>query len=95
MHDARAVEQHVDVAHLFADFLNRGFIGDVEYARPDAVLTLEFADRLGIQVGRPDLRPFARRRSGARGMPWPGGDERGFSCEASCHGRRRLYFAFP
>ena len=65
----RAVEQHVDVAHLFADFLNRGFIRDVKYARPDAVLPLEFADRLGIQAS-PGL-PFAHEGEPRRG-PCPG-----------------------
>src|SRR5512145_2354243 len=97
MHDSRAIEQDIDIADLLAYPGNGSFIRHVHNAGPDSLFALELADDLGVHVGSPNFRALAgegKRGCAAHALAC-GRDERGFTSEATCHGSRRLYFAFP
>jgi len=104
VHDAGAVEKHVHITKLSADFLGYArdgrFVGHIELARANAFFTFERLD-LVADVGRPDLCAFARegkRRSIAHALCCRS-NECGLSRETSGHviflGGQRLYFASP
>ena len=89
-HEARAVEEDVDLADLGGQLVDCSFIGGIQHFGADALLALQIGEQLRVQVGRPDLRTLARERE-RRGAPdaLAGcGDERGLACESACHGLR-------
>ena len=87
MHEAGAVEQHVDAADLLDPGGNVIVAQHVEFARRDAGRSLQFLQRRFIDIGRMHSRAGPRERQGRcladalRG----GGEEDNLAFEASGH----------
>ncbi len=73
MDETGAVEQDVDRAGLRRKLADGCLVEHVELARDDAVHAVERLELRGIDVGGPNLGPFARKRPGrSRTDPLPG-----------------------
>ncbi len=87
MHEARAVEQHIDRADLGGDLAYRRFVGDIQNAGLDSLI-FQLGKRFCVDIGRPHPGAFAckgERRSASDTLPGRG-DECDLAFKPACHG---------